>query len=71
VARFGRAQHPGLRVVFVVRDPNLLAPAALGSPPPEVLTKPLDYARLLEVLKAGIFPQQDASSFASVGSARS
>lgn len=71
VARFGRAQHPGLRVVFVARDPNLLVPAALGGPPPEVLTKPVDYVRLLEVLKTGIFPRQGDSSPAAVGSGRS
>ena len=71
VARFGRTQHPGLQVVFVARDPSLLGPAALGSPAPEVLTKPVDYARLLELLKAGIFPEQGDSSLARVGSARS
>ena len=71
VARFGRTQHPGLQVVFVARDPSLLGPAALGSPAPEVLTKPVDYARLLELLKAGIFPELGDSCLARVGSARS
>jgi DNA-binding NtrC family response regulator len=70
VARFGRAQHPGLRVVFVARDPNLLAPTALSGPAPDVLTKPVDYARLLELLEAGNPAEAAGSSPASVGHAR-
>jgi DNA-binding NtrC family response regulator len=51
VVRFGRAQHAGLQVVVLTGYPNLLVPEALGSPAPVLLTKPLDYARLLEVLE--------------------
>lgn len=51
VARFGRAQHAGLRVVVLTGYPHLFVPEAFRDPAPVVLTKPLDYARLLEVLR--------------------
>ena len=60
VARYARAQRPGLRVVVVTGYPNLLVPAGLGSPPPLVFAKPLDYARLLEELQAPIAAQEAA-----------
>jgi DNA-binding NtrC family response regulator len=50
VARFGPTQHAGLRVVVVTRYPNLFLPEAFGNPVPEVLSKPLEYERLLEIL---------------------
>jgi CheY-like chemotaxis protein len=65
VARFGRAQHPGLQIVFVTRDPNLLVPGALTAPPRAILTKPLDYARLLEVLGRPILLEDGSSSGAT------
>ena len=70
VARFGRAQHPGLRVVFVTRDPNLLAPGLLAGAAPHVLTKPLDYAGLLEVLGGPTSWGENGSVSASAGGAR-
>lgn len=70
VARFGRAQHAGLQVVFVTRDPNLLVAGALTAPPPAILTKPLDYARLLEVLGRPIFLEERSSPPASNRGAR-
>ena len=52
VARYARAQRPGLRVVVLTGHPHLLQESALGSgPPPLLLTKPLDYAQLLSALK--------------------
>jgi DNA-binding response OmpR family regulator len=50
VARYARAQRPGLRVVVLTGHPNLLRQGAMGSPPPLVLTKPVDYAELLAAL---------------------
>lgn len=50
VVRFGRSQHAGLSVVVLTGYPNLLAPEAFGSPAPTLLTKPLDYPALLDVL---------------------
>lgn len=70
VARYGRAQHPGLKVIFVTRDPTLLAPGLLAGAAPHVLTKPLDYARLLEVLRGPILFEESSSATASAGSAR-
>jgi CheY-like chemotaxis protein len=70
VARFGRAQHAGLQVVFVTRDPNLLVAGALTAPPQAILTKPLDYARLLEVLGRPIFPEEHGSLPHRIGGAR-
>lgn len=52
VARYARAQRPGLRVVVLTGHPHLLQPGAIGSPSPLVLTKPLDYAQLLAALTA-------------------
>jgi DNA-binding response OmpR family regulator len=61
VARYARAQRPGLRVVVVTGHPNSLQPGALGSgPPPLVLTKPLDYAQLLAALNEQT-PQPEAT----------
>jgi CheY-like chemotaxis protein len=70
VARFGRAQAPSLPVVFVARDPTLLARGALGTPPPEVLTKPLDYPQLLALLGAGAEPRENGPAAAAAGRAR-
>ncbi|HYJ08313.1 MAG TPA: response regulator [Polyangiaceae bacterium] len=50
VVRFGRSQHAGLSVVVLTGYPNLMAPEAFGSPAPVLLTKPLDYSALLDVL---------------------
>jgi DNA-binding NtrC family response regulator len=50
VVRFGRSQHAGLSVVVLTGYPNLLAAEEFGSPTPVLLTKPLDYPALLDVL---------------------
>jgi FixJ family two-component response regulator len=55
VARYGRSQRPGLRVVVVTGYPNLLVREAFGNPPPLVMAKPLDYAQLLHELQEPIF----------------
>jgi hypothetical protein len=51
LARYARSQASGVRVIVLTRYPNLLVPAAFGAQPPLLLTKPLDYPRLLEMLK--------------------
>lgn len=52
VARYARARHPSVRVIVLTGHPNLLGPGVIDSPPPLVLTKPLDYGQLLTVLEA-------------------
>jgi CheY-like chemotaxis protein len=52
IARFGLSQRPAMQVVVLTRYPNLKISAAFGTPPPAVLSKPLDYGRLLELLKS-------------------
>lgn len=53
IARYGRSLDPSLRVIVLTRHPNLVVPAAFGSPAPTVFTKPLDYTKLLELLEEG------------------
>jgi two-component system nitrogen regulation response regulator GlnG len=50
IARSARAHNPDLQIVVLTRHPNQPLPPAFGSMPPVVLSKPLDYARLMEVL---------------------
>jgi DNA-binding response OmpR family regulator len=52
LARYARSQASGVRVVVLTRHPNLFEAAAFGTEPPAVMAKPLDYARLLEMLEA-------------------
>ena len=52
IARFALSQAPTMQVVVLTRYPNLAVPAAFGATPLAVLSKPLDYGRLLELLKA-------------------
>lgn len=51
IARYALAQDPRMQVIVLTRHPHLLVPARFPGRPPVVLTKPLDYARLLEVLR--------------------
>jgi CheY-like chemotaxis protein len=53
IARYARTQDPALRVIVLTRHPHLLSPASFSQPTPVVLTKPLDYGRLLELLRSG------------------
>ena len=53
LARYGRSLDPALRVIVLTRHPNLLVPSSFGGSAPAVLTKPLDYAKLLELLEDG------------------
>ncbi|MDF3071756.1 MAG: hypothetical protein K0R38_7357 [Polyangiaceae bacterium] len=62
VARYARAQRPGVRVIVLTGYPNLLGQGALGNPPPLVLTKPLDYPQLLAALASA---NPSTSSFPS------
>jgi len=57
IARYARSRDPGVRVVVLTRHPHLLVPGRFVGPPPVVMTKPLDYARLLEVLRGGSEPR--------------
>jgi DNA-binding NtrC family response regulator len=50
VARFAVEQRPDMRIIVLTRYPNSLGRASFGVPSPMVLSKPLDYARLLELL---------------------
>jgi CheY-like chemotaxis protein len=59
VARSARMRHPRLRVVVLTRYANSVVPARFGEPLPLVLSKPLDYERLLSVL-AGPLPAEEA-----------
>ncbi len=63
VARFGRAQRPGLRVVIVTGYPNLMDPSRFGSPPPLLFTKPVDYGPLLAALEV---PGQEQDELAPI-----
>lgn len=51
LARYARARDPSVRVVVLTRYPHLLVPGRVGGPTPVVMTKPLDYARLLDILR--------------------
>lgn len=61
IARYGRSLDPGLRVIVLTRHPNLLVPSSFGGAAPAVLTKPLDYAKLLELLEEGTKPEPRAT----------
>ena len=50
VARLGRSRSPKLQVVVLTRYPNQFLSNAFGDPEPVLLTKPLDYDRLLAEL---------------------
>ncbi len=52
LARLARARNPDTSIIVLTRHPNLLDPTRFGDTAPVVLTKPLDYARLLELLGA-------------------
>lgn len=52
LARYARGQRPEVQIVIVTGHPHSLREGALGDgPPPLVLTKPLDYSRLLSALQ--------------------
>lgn len=59
IARFALAQRPTMQIVVLTRYPNLAIPAAFGVTPPTVLSKPLDYGHLIELLQPG--PVRDDS----------
>jgi DNA-binding response OmpR family regulator len=60
VARYARSRDPGVRVVVLTRHPHLMVPGRFAGPTPVVMTKPLDYARLLEVLRGAGAPEQSS-----------
>jgi DNA-binding NtrC family response regulator len=49
VVRSALAQSPRMQIVVLTRYPNLVLPERLGGAP-NVLSKPLDYGRLLQLL---------------------
>lgn len=51
VARYARSRDPQMQIVVLTRHPHLLKAQAFEQPTPVVLTKPLDYAQLLEILR--------------------
>jgi two-component system, NtrC family, nitrogen regulation response regulator GlnG len=53
IARFARSRNPGIQLVVLTRHANQPLPPAFGTRPPVVLSKPLDYARLMELLVVG------------------
>lgn len=53
IARCALSQRPTTQIVVLTRYPNLAIPAAFGVTPPTVLSKPLDYGHLLELLQSG------------------
>jgi DNA-binding response OmpR family regulator len=65
VARYARSQSSALRVIVLTRYPNLFVPAAFDGQPPAVLPKPLDYARLLEMLKGQAQSDENGAAAAS------
>lgn len=64
VARFGLTQRPNMQIVVLTRYANRPISSAFGVPPPAVLSKPLDYAQLLELLQhsASVAPEQRIAS---------
>jgi len=56
VARFATEKRPDMRVIVVTRYPNLLGASSFGDACPAVLSKPLDYAQLLELLEGTLAP---------------
>jgi two-component system response regulator MprA len=51
IGRFARSQRPGLPVLVVTGYPNLFDAGAFGGgPPPQLFTKPVEYASLKEAL---------------------
>jgi CheY-like chemotaxis protein len=67
VARVALAQSPSMQIVVLTRYPNLVEPRLLGATSPVVLTKPLDYARLLEVLAGDATERPPSLRPASLG----
>jgi len=51
VARFARSRDPALRIIVLTTHPHLLRPQNVPEPMPVVMTKPLDYRSLLELLR--------------------
>jgi DNA-binding NtrC family response regulator len=52
IARYARSRDPHMQIVVLTRHPHLLKTETFEDPVPVVLTKPLDYAQLLELLRA-------------------
>jgi two-component system nitrogen regulation response regulator GlnG len=65
LARYARSQASDIRVIVLTRHPNLFVPAAFGGQTPVVLTKPLDYPRLLEMLTVPTPPSENGLDAAS------
>jgi DNA-binding NtrC family response regulator len=65
LARYAHSQASSVRVIVLTRYSNLFVPAAFGAVPPAVLTKPLDYPRLLELLEGQPASSQNGAEAAS------
>jgi DNA-binding response OmpR family regulator len=51
VARYARSRDPHIQIVVLTRHPHLLKTDTFEHPIPIVLTKPLDYTQLLDLLR--------------------
>jgi CheY-like chemotaxis protein len=69
IARVARAQKSEMQIIVLTRYPNQPLPPAFGPKPPVVLSKPLDYASLLDVLRGGAPTASDVRA-ASLGPPR-
>jgi two-component system response regulator RegX3 len=67
IARFALSQRPTMQIVVLTRYPNLAVPAAFGAT--AVLSKPLDYGCLLQLLHSA--PASAAGSAVRAASPRS
>src|SRR5215207_6275604 len=65
LARYARSQASGVGIIVLTRYPNLFHQAAFGSAPLGVLTKPLDYPRLLEMLEGQRQSSENGATAAS------
>ncbi|MEO8900060.1 MAG: response regulator [Polyangiaceae bacterium] len=62
VGHFARARRPGIPIIFATGYPHLFQPAAFGSEPPLVLTKPVDYASLRDALTSALLRVSSAEA---------
>jgi DNA-binding NtrC family response regulator len=62
LARFARMRRPGMAVIVVTRYANALRSFEFGAPSPCLLPKPLDYARLLELLRGPVSTERTSDA---------
>ena len=70
IARYALSRDPHMRIVVLTRHPHLLKTETFEEPIPVVLTKPLDYTQLLQLLRETApknQPARDSSSATRTG----